>query len=249
MVTTLVASQNSKQKLESYINAVHQATQVNGKSVLQYVIFSDSVIINSVHDDDESFISIVEACGTLFAQFLEYQIPLRGAIAHGHFLRSSKANGSFVAGAPIVEAFDYESRQNWAGIMLCPSTIARQANLNERCSVPLFHQIMPGFDLNKLRLPVLVCKCFAIPFHKEDKSSLDEPDTFEGYAVLPTGAGVSHSNAEERILIAIRALESLKFIAPDPKAQLKFKNAIRWLQLLQDQWRQIRAAVVHHGLS
>jgi len=226
----IVGSQNSEEKLANYTDTVDNAIQLAGPCVLQYVIFSDSVVVNSNRDDDESFESILAACATLFAKFLQSGIAMRGAIAHGQFLRSSKPNGAFVAGRPIVEAYDYENRQNWVGIMLSPSTIARQPDLEQKCKLPDGQEIKLGFDLKRLRLPSLIWRNRGIPFHKDDESSLAEPDSFDGYALLPTGNGVTHANIIQKLDDAIRSLERLKMVAPDPKAQQKYRSAIEWLR-------------------
>ena len=245
---SIVGSRDWEERLTRYVKRVDRAIQANDSKMLQYVIFSDSVIVNSTEDDDESFQRIVEACATLFAQFLQDGIALRGAIAHGRYLRSSEANGTFVAGAPIVEAVDYETRQNWVGIMLCPSTIKRQIDLDQRCRVPQFHEINPS-DLQTLRLPALLLRNPSIPFHREDKSSLLEPDLYDGYAVLPTGAGVLHMSILQKLDEGMKALEALKLVAPDPKAQAKFKSAIQWLGFVQQAWKPIVDATHQAGLS
>jgi hypothetical protein len=232
----LVGSPDWRKKLETYIEAVDHATRSGGTDALQYVIFSDSVIINSKQDDYESFEFIVTACATLFAGFLESGIAVRGAIAHGKVRRSEKKNGTFVAGGPIIEAYGYESRQNWVGIMLCPSTTESLPDLEQRCALPLSEDITARFDLRRLRLPALIQQNPCIRFHKEDKGNLDEPDTFEGHAVLPTGAGIEAWNIVPKLDRALQSLERLKMIAPDPKAQKKYSHTLDWLGLAKRRW-------------
>jgi hypothetical protein len=213
-------------KLKAYVDEVDRAIQTAGETVLQYVIFSDSVVISSVNDDEESFLSLVRACATLFAEFLQKGIPIRGAISHGEFTRSANKNGSFVAGQPIVEAYDYEGRQDWVGILLCPSTMRKQGATAQRFRRPGRDEIKPGFDLKRLDLPTLLGYSERIPFHKEEGA-----DYFyhAGYAVLPTGEGVTFRNILEKLEKAVDSLKAIRLVAPGPKEQLKIQHAINWL--------------------
>jgi len=117
----LVGRPDSQDRLTQYIGSVDRAIQAAGPEVLQYVVFSDSVVINSRAGGLGQLEAILRACSTIFRELLRSRIPVRGAIAHGSFLRSNQPNGTFVAGRPIVQAYDYQERQNWVGIMLAPS--------------------------------------------------------------------------------------------------------------------------------
>src|SRR5262245_14073421 len=64
---------------------------------------------------------------------LEKEIPLRGAIAHGSLTRTKTKNGGvFVAGKPIVDAYRFETVQNWLGVMVAPSVLKKVPNLDKR---------------------------------------------------------------------------------------------------------------------
>ena len=73
---SIVAGTNADAALKDYVNSVDRAVQTDKNDGLQYVIFSDSVIVNS-------FLRLLEACATLFGDFLRADIMVRGAIAHG----------------------------------------------------------------------------------------------------------------------------------------------------------------------
>jgi hypothetical protein len=236
----IVGRQDAVDRLEKYVNTVDSAIQTAGPQALQYVIFSDSIVISSDSDDEACFDSIVAACGTLFAEFLQKRIAMRGAIAHGQFLRSTKTNGAFVAGRPIVDAYDYETRQDWVGILLCPSTIESKVDLSQKCQLPSSYQRqVAGFDFNTLNLPMLFQRNFRIPFHRNDESSLTEPDTYDGLALLPTGAGTTLSNITSKLDLSLRSLDYLKSVAPDPRSQQKFSYTIDWLNGVRQSWNEI----------
>jgi hypothetical protein len=234
-----VGSAGSEDQLANYLGTVDRAIQLAAPDVLQYVVFSDSVVVNSTEDGSEHFEAIVAACSTLFRELLQSRIAVRGAIAHGPFLRSTHPNGAFVAGRPIVEAFDYEKRQDWVGIMLAPSVVARQRDLGMMLELPRWDEVVRGWDVSRVRLPSLIYRNSSIPFHKDPGASLEDPDSYSGYAVLPTGEGVTPTSFGERLNAAIEWLVRLKMVAPDPKAQRKFRNTTNWLRDVQGEWRSV----------
>src|SRR5215470_15169194 len=104
---------------------------------LQYVLFSDTVVINTTKDGEAILWELSRACSALFAALLLKDIPVRGAVAYGEFDRSLEdANGTIVAGRPIVEAYQYELKQNWLGVMFCPSILRLFPDLVNACRLP-----------------------------------------------------------------------------------------------------------------
>jgi hypothetical protein len=84
-------------------------------SRIQSVVFSDSMIITKEGTDAESLRVLCEVCSRLMFNLIRACIPVRGAIAAGPFFRQILETGSgklgrsvFLAGSPIIEAYDYE---------------------------------------------------------------------------------------------------------------------------------------------
>jgi hypothetical protein len=61
------------------------------------------------------------------------------SIACGDYIMSRIGDSTFVAGKPIIEAYDFEQRQDWVGMMLAPSAIkaAQPLNLPSHCNTTM----------------------------------------------------------------------------------------------------------------
>jgi hypothetical protein len=206
---------------------------------LQYVLFSDTVVINTKEGGEESLWKLVRACSALFAALLENQIPMRGAIAHGPFNRSiGNEHGVIVAGRPIVEAYQYELKQNWLGIMLCPSVIRAVPDLVGKCNGS---GRLAGEDeaeyFRRLRWPLVLATYGGIPFHVADPF---QPQSQEGIAVLPiSGAATMFDEVKESQTRVRQALEQMKMVAPDPAAQKKYRETFTFLAHRFDYWQSL----------
>jgi hypothetical protein len=55
---SIFAAANNSAALRDYVDKVDRAVQTDKNDGVQYVIFSDSVIVSSVRDDDDSFLRI-----------------------------------------------------------------------------------------------------------------------------------------------------------------------------------------------
>jgi hypothetical protein len=236
---SIINSANSDEILKKYVSIVDKAILNEDMYGLEYVIFSDSVIVNSFNDDDESFFKMLDACATLFNKLLMIGIPVRGAIAHGRYQYSNKDHGKFVAGKPIVEAYTYEGKQDWIGIMLCPSVTSKYEDLKTRCSHYVARDLIgtQGASNAEIDRFLSLLSFYQIPFHKENMALLDEVTHFEGYAVLPTGKSVTYANIVVALDQSRQSLEIKKMAAPGPKEQDKYRKTIYWLNSLVEEWK------------
>jgi hypothetical protein len=128
--SSLVGGDPSGEKIHRYLECLKSAT---AQSEVDYVVFSDSVVLTAKGDGPESLIAIAAACSRLLADLLNEGIPLRGAIAYGEFFRSRIVDSVFVAGRAVIDAYQFEQAQNWVGVMLAPSSIVRVPDLGSRC--------------------------------------------------------------------------------------------------------------------
>src|SRR2546426_2962066 len=126
----LIEIQKYIQTVASLLDEKEQATS------LQFVLFSDNLIINTQDNTEADFQRLVVACSRISFALSRQFIAVRGAIARGRFIRSStSAQGVVLAGRPIVEANEYQHRQNWVGIMLAPSAVRhREEHLQKACT-------------------------------------------------------------------------------------------------------------------
>jgi len=183
--TDLIARDERLDVVGRYVRAVKAAVPTarvtNG---LRMVLFSDSIIISTKGDDPDALPPLLEACSRVFGALLGLEVPVRGAIAYGRFIRSVPGEGAaIVAGRPIIEALQWEREQDWVGISLAPSVLRRISGLEERCASRTIGSESDLDDLsNRLPWVAHLLMYSHIPFHAESPS---EPHTVVGFAVIP----------------------------------------------------------------
>lgn len=91
---------------------------------IDYCWFSDTFLMFT-HDDSARSYSVIELAAKRFMHDCIYhsQIPIRGAITVGPFIRTAD-NRSFI-GTGFLEAFEYAEDQDWIGLLLTPTAIKK----------------------------------------------------------------------------------------------------------------------------
>jgi hypothetical protein len=206
--------------LDAYVNTVVHISQ-HGKQ-LGTILFSDTVVLYTFEDSEDSFNDIIGASCQLFHDLLMADVPVRGAISYGEFLRSEdERHGTVIAGRPIIDAYFYESRQQWIGIMLTPSLLERRQEItNEFCS-------LGASDGAAIALATLMIQpCSSIPL----ESVSGQQTAFEGFAIVPLAGNEQTLRAIRDTLDGTRKkLERLKQLAPDARSQAKYQRSLEWL--------------------
>jgi hypothetical protein len=145
-------------------------------------------------------------------------------------MRSPTAQqGVIVAGSPIVEAYRYQTYQDWVGIMLAPSVMRRHGDLHIGSSLvmPTSGESAPQW-YSRSGLAVHLAWCERIPFHD---------GAYEGHAIVPirpdshTAASIRDSLRETN-----EQLVRMKAVAPDPISQKKYTNSLEWLSGREAYW-------------
>lgn len=225
--------------LDPLFDAYEKALAVTRHSVgLNYVVSSDSIVVTpeDSHDSDTDLLLLAWACGRLLHELSKIRVPVRGCISHGSFVRRETANGTIVAGRPIVEAYDYERRQGWVGIMMAPSVLERFDRLADTGYIEA-----PGhrdFDVDGILGP-LVCQNASIPLQVPGG---DAVVSYQGYAVLPLSHGaLTPSTTEARTALkeTVQNYQRMASYAPDARAQAKYVRAVDFLLAAE---RRIAAA-------
>jgi hypothetical protein len=81
---SLVSGPSGRSDVERYLNAVEEGIRGKGDtSLVDFVLFSDSVVITTTDEEDRSLLVLLRACSRLFGILLENEIAVRGAISHG----------------------------------------------------------------------------------------------------------------------------------------------------------------------
>lgn len=238
--SAMVARDTDGKQVADYLRALEEAFPSQGRSsAVDYVVFSDSIILTTRDETVDSLNALVMGCSSLFGRLLDREISLRGAITHGPYIREKTESGIFVAGSAIIEAHEFERRQDWVGIMLTPSVLRHQPKLKEwahtdqseayrdpnRCAELLKRIDWAAFLFN-----------IEIPFKPQSASS---PPMYGGTAIVPT-----HGQPEPNALLnslnkSRERLLWLKSLAPTPDAQKKYDQTIHLMGLVRRIWKTV----------
>src|ERR1041384_2915036 len=209
---------------------------------VDYIVFSDSIVITAIGETEQAFISVARSCSQLMHALLNQGIPIRGAIAYGAFFRSAVAKSAFVAGRAVIDAYTFEQAQDWVGVMIAPSALRRIPDADSRCSLSgcsnseRFKEL-----LERIEWPAFIHRCQSIPFHS---TATLNPQYFDGYAVVPTAGVMEPAAIRDAIGTAIERLDWLRSIAPSPQAQRKYQETIKWLGLVQSDWHNLSLMLI-----
>ena len=229
--TELVSGGDQKGKLSDYIDTLELVTTT---SDVDAVLFSDSIVMTSQGDSEECLLKLLRACSTAFGCLLSREIPIRGAISFGSYVRRATTRGVFLAGRAIIEAYRFQQKQDWVGIMLAPSVIKTNPHLvGRRFLLRSRDERIEEFQ-KQFEWVAFVQPC-GIPFHT---SVGVEFESYEGFAVVPTDTEVKDApTMNQNIKRAMNHLERLRLLAPDPQSQKKFMAAWNWLNSFESHWR------------
>ncbi len=109
---------------ESYLSVFRDDAVVSVAEPLavRYHIYSDTIVIGSLADGPiPGIVNLFCFCRFLWTWALLRAFPLRGAVAYGKVLWDDDVK----VGVPIEEAARAEEDQQWVGIMVCPSVLAK----------------------------------------------------------------------------------------------------------------------------
>lgn len=185
-----------------------------------------SIVITTADDSHTSLLILLRACSRLLGVLLQNEIPVRGAISCGDFFRETHQKGVFVAGRPIVEAYEFEQRQDWIGVMVTASVLQAVVKLPGWCRMSKGKKETDQELLHRLPWTVLVQRCKTIPFHE---------DSVDGFAVVPTPSGSNVGDVDKYLKTCVGKLDRLKLLAPDPRAQRKY-SASSWMSGVRRDW-------------
>ncbi len=127
----LVASDINNTGVIRYLQIIETALD---NTAIQTIVFSDSIILALHGTEPEHLRALCEACSNLMYALLTHEIPVRGAISYGPFATSNIGGSAFIAGKPIIDAYEFEQKQDWIGIMLTPTAIKHCGIVQEVCT-------------------------------------------------------------------------------------------------------------------
>lgn len=231
--SAIVADQSNEQ-LERYGRSIADA--LKGGSI-KSVVFSDSIVLTVEGTGPDALLSIVRVCSRLLAELVQSDISMRGAIAYGDFVRSEINGSVFVAGKALVDAYEWERKQDWVGIMVTPTALKTVPDLKLLCSE---HQ---AITTRSLKWFAHLRHYAGIPFH-----ATPDPFTFDGFVVLPCRTTVLLAEILSDIRKTINRLDWLRMTAPSPEAQQKYARTLTFYFSVENNWRSIAAAPAGSGM-
>jgi hypothetical protein len=217
----LVSRTDKEALLRTYIGIVRRVLH---RPNIEFVLFSDTIVINTSGESEHALANIVLACSNLLYELSLTNIAVRGAVSYGPFVKSGPSGqGVFVAGKPIVEAYHFETQQDWVGIMLAPSVRQTVADLATQSALREWNSFSNGHDfISNNALAIHLYHNQNIPFH-------DDED-YDGYVVVPVRAlPTTKDHVLESIKRVSAQLGNMKAVAPDPIAQRKYGRTIDML--------------------
>lgn len=163
--------------------------------------FSDTFIIFSEDDSDLSFQAIDLISRWLMFSLLRRNIPVRGAIACGPFYADN--SNRIYLGQALLEAYEWGENQDWIGMLLCPSSVTRLAELN----LPI-----------KERLNYALCE---VPFKK-----LHQGDALS-FAAFILGQWI-RSSSDQNILLEY--IKKMSLSQKEEQVRLKYERTIQFIE-------------------
>jgi hypothetical protein len=203
---------------------------------LRYAVFSDSLIIYEnrspdLRESQKRVERLIKCCSHLSYLLLELDQPFRGCIAEGEYIveHGKTHSGTIVAGKPLLDAYDWEQRLQWIGIVLHPS-VQDQSSLGVRPtdSINLYFRAQTGLEYS-----LMMDKYPAIPLRKKKEAvELEYADAPAILSVRKRGnASASQREFLNRYIESLRwasdKLEFLKRKAP-PKDSSKYNATLAW---------------------
>jgi hypothetical protein len=223
-------------RVQKYLDCLKRVFDGEPESPVDYVVFSDSIILTTRDDGVPTLQALLTRCSTLLWVMLANDIALRGAIAHGSYITEKTNRGTFVAGKAIIEAYHFEGAQDWIGIMLAPSVIQAVPDLQARCRYEEPHSAALWEALTE-RLPwaAFVQPCSEIPF----RDAGNVVTRYHGFAIVPTSGDTSPAALRDSLASTLERLVWLKSLAPNPRDQAKYDRTYSWVNLNCTNWRNV----------
>src|SRR2546427_10196328 len=122
--SSLVSGDSEGRRLEVYLNTLEAALGAPTREV-KSVVFSDSIVLTTEHDAPTSLQALVLRCSKLLGLMLQSDIALRGAIAHGSFVRRDLQDGIFVAGPRPPGSRRFAAPPAWGATVFSTSPLSQ----------------------------------------------------------------------------------------------------------------------------
>ena len=239
----LVQRDSFSREFEQYSEILKNALRKD-KRDLQYVTFSDSVVINTIEANDEQLQQLIEAISEIIFKFMiDLDVPICGCVSRGQFWRHRSRYGDvMLAGPPIIDAYRFEQEQNWVGMILSPQILKLSPYLLEQSQISLPYDKKDARELeNRFPWPLLLHRYSMIPFHKPN-DFVDR--NYDGFVIVPQHGGCQDPVALlDDLELYENKLDKLMSFAPEPNSQMKYKSTKIWIEKVREDWHRVTEAI------
>lgn len=121
---------------------------------LKTLFISDTIIIYSINAEIENFLKIVSLAQVVIANSFELGIPLRGCLTSGMLTVKHLKDNDILFGKPIVDAYEFEKDQEWAGCCVTSKCIETVERFHVDKNKPCMDWLMKNKHLMKYDLPL-----------------------------------------------------------------------------------------------
>ena len=100
--SSLVSGERHAERINNYLDCLRGILEVKTETPqVEYVVFSDSIVVTTADDADASLQALLERCSSLFGALLRNEIPVRGAISHGTYSAKRPIAGGLLPDVPL----------------------------------------------------------------------------------------------------------------------------------------------------
>ena len=246
-----------EQKMTSYFVDITKFFNSNG---VDFYVFSDNIFLVSERLTEENWKAelskLIRVCSELLFNQTLKGIPLRGCLSWGrttvtgNFEEQSEPfppgkDKSIVYGDSLIDAYAFETKQDWLGIMISPSIFnpsGKKTEEKRKLLLSFFEErtygLMTSGSVSKLKMLQSLCIDNDVFFHVAGLYPIPvkEEQPLMGYAILPRRR--NYANKNRSLLDSINSdfenvnamLGSLFMASPTPKIQRKYTNTINFLK-------------------
>ena len=120
--------------IESEYARVITTQNLVGMKFCECVVYADSILIYNTFPENKSeqhhqVAIFQEFCSAVVSELFWAGLPVRGAWAFGQYYVEKTENGIYIAGSPIVEAFEFSNCVDMAGCVIAPSAEKKLAEM------------------------------------------------------------------------------------------------------------------------
>lgn len=212
--SNLIREDKFSEKRKTYTQILDNAVKQNRN--LDYIVFSDSVIIKSETINEKELLNLCKAISEISYELLfKLELPIRGCISCGEFTWDVEEGNSIISGIPILDAISWEKKQNWIGVILSPYVVDKFRDLYEKTNFESIYDD-ESFKIFESNID------WKVHIQIYNEIPLSSREYYEGFVVLPRNP--ESSNLE--LIFDLRnyrdKLRFMTLLAPDPSVQSKY---------------------------